>query len=397
MNKAAGLLAFEEFNDSEEAFLSRLARPQWNKYAEQVIKAWTYFTSAYSNYPLENMFQYYGPMHDGLVWPLYLEPVDKALAPTWRLDYGTSGDRYGECLGRFSLEDVLTLCSNLSAEWHKGVEIFRSLKEIFAGNEECLKDIILVQALGIQFKSGLNILEFYNLRDQLLNTAGKAGIELLERMKVIVQDEIRNSGSMIELCEKDSRLGFHPEAEGYKYFPEKLRWRIELLKSLLEDDFIKVYERLIAGQTAFPGKEIKSYNCNSGKYEYNDEFAWKADFENGKLKILIDDLKPANYDKFGILIEARPFCAPQIFIFESQREFDLELGNGLKDIGFNIFKFNDMETDDKCPGWISFSPRMIRLALGTHEPRAKGRLILKESESKEKKNIGEKLAAQIRS
>jgi hypothetical protein len=376
MNKAAGSLAFEDFKDSEEDFLRRLARPQWNKSAEQVMRAWSHFTDAYSNYPLENMFQYYGPMHDGVVWPLYLEPADEPLAPTWRLDYGTSGDRYGECLGRFTIDEVLALCSSLSNEWHKGLEILQESKNDFAGAQECLKDIILVQALDIQFKSGLNILEFYKLRDELLKVAGEAGLDILSRMQEIVNDEISNSGFMVELCVKDSRLGFHPEAEGYKYFPEKLKWRIMLLNSLLENDFPTAKKRLNAGQGAFVERETKSYICNSGKYEYNDEFAWKADFENGKLKVCVDDLKPADHDKFGILIESKPFCAPEIFILENQREFDLEINSELKEIGFNIFKFSNMEADDKCPGWIDFVSRTIRLALGTVDNKAKGKLIL---------------------
>ncbi|MCK4981302.1 MAG: hypothetical protein KAS17_00190, partial [Victivallaceae bacterium] len=125
MNKAAGELAFEDFADSETDFLFRLARPEWGKYAPQVVEAWELLTKAYSNYPLENMFQYYGPMHDGVVWPLYLIPEDKPLAPTWRLDYGTSGDRYGECLGRFTLEDVLALTRGMARDWGQGAEIMR--------------------------------------------------------------------------------------------------------------------------------------------------------------------------------------------------------------------------------------------------------------------------------
>ena len=44
----------------------------------------------------------------------------------------------------------------------------------------------------------------------------------LDEMESIVKEEINRSLRMVELCRFDSRLGFHSEAEGYKYFPEKL-------------------------------------------------------------------------------------------------------------------------------------------------------------------------------
>ncbi|MBR0457791.1 MAG: hypothetical protein IJJ26_01005, partial [Victivallales bacterium] len=69
MNRAAGMLAFEDFQDSEEQFLLRLARPQWGAHAPKVVQAWKYFVDGYENYPLSNQMQYYGPMHAGVVWP----------------------------------------------------------------------------------------------------------------------------------------------------------------------------------------------------------------------------------------------------------------------------------------------------------------------------------------
>jgi hypothetical protein len=59
----------------------------------------------------------------------------------------------------------------------------------------------------------------------------------LHAMRQIVLDEIDNSRMMIQLCEKDSRLGYHSEAEGYLFFPEKLEARIAVLEHLLREDF----------------------------------------------------------------------------------------------------------------------------------------------------------------
>ena len=368
MNKAAGELAFEEFIDTEEDFLHRLAAPEWKENAGQAVRAWQLLAKGYANYPLDNMFQYYGPMHDGVVWPLFLNPTDKPLAPTWKLEYGTSADRYGECLGTFSLEDVLTLCAELTKQWHGGVEI---LKKISTDTKKCRKDIALAEALDIQFKSGYNILKFYALRDELLTTSSRNGIEILNKMKEIVLTEIKNSTRMIEFCEADSRLGFHPEAEGYKYFPEKLAWRIKILKKLLKEDFSEVHERLSAAKKAFAVKSSKAYICNSGKYEHAADFAWKADYNDGKLKISIDDDSDG---EFRIFLEAKPFYPPQDIVFSGKDEIEILFVANAKEVGFNIFK-----TNNGYNGWETFHPLKVRLILGDYNPKAKGRLILEKT------------------
>jgi hypothetical protein len=377
MNKAAGELAFEDFSNTEEDFLRRLAKPEWGKYADQVIKAWTLFAEGYSNYPLHNMFQYYGPMHDGVVWPLYLKPADLPLAPTWKLEYGTSGDRYGECLGTFSLEDVLTLCAELSDKWHSGMKILRELRAEFKASKECLKDIALTETLDIQFQCGYNILKFYALRNELLAVQAGQELNLLSEMQAIVQMEIDNSAKMIALCDYDSRLGFHPEAEGYKYFPEKLAWRIKLLESLLEDEFPEISKRLNAGLKAFPISKSKSYECNSSKYEYTSSFAWKADYENEKLKVSINNFAYTENDQFKIFVETTPFSPPQcIVVQDDKHEIEISLFNDPKEVRFNILKIKKSNSNIEYSSWETFFPLPSRLVLGDYNPHAMGKLFL---------------------
>ena len=47
MNKAAGMLAFEDFTDTEEDFLYRLAAPLWGKNAAAFTKIWQMTSDAY--------------------------------------------------------------------------------------------------------------------------------------------------------------------------------------------------------------------------------------------------------------------------------------------------------------------------------------------------------------
>ena len=385
MNKTAGELAFEKFKDSEDDFLLRLAAPEWGEYAPKVVEAWELLAEGYSNYPLENMFQYYGPMHDGIVWPLYLISEDKPLAPTWRLDYGTSGDRYGECLGAFSLDEALSLCHILSEKWNKGARIMQDLRLAFGNNPERLKDIDLVEALDILFKSGYNILKFYSLREILLSSDSNEWSGALTQMENIVQGEIKRSSRMLELCEADSRLGFHSEAEGYKFFPDKLKWRIEQLQNLLKRDFFAVKDRINQNQKAFAGKVIKTYTCNSGKYEKAGNFTWRAYYNDGKLKISVCDHSSSTQRLFKVYLETKAFHPPITIKFKTNENIEIPLCTKANRVKFNIIKQNESNNDagynknDEDNAWVKFSPLILRLGLGQYNPDSMGELILHQS------------------
>jgi hypothetical protein len=271
MNRAAGELAFAPFPESEDAFLLELARRDWGPDAPAVVEAWKRFSQGYDNYPLSAIFGYYGPMANGVVWPLYLKPRDLPLEPTWKLEYPPSGDRIGECLtATHTLEEGLTLCERMARQWNEGVDLLRTLKPKYAGNRERLKDLGLAEALGIQFQSGSNILHFYALREKLARGKGSERLEVLNRMKGLVNAELALDERLLPLAEADSRLGFHSEAEGYKYFPGKIRWRMRQLKSLLETEFPEIEQRVRAGLVAFPdytGEEPVGKVCDCRRLE----------------------------------------------------------------------------------------------------------------------------------
>lgn len=247
MNKAAGELSFEPFPESEDAFLSLLVRPDWGNQTDTVVRALRLFADGYSHYPLVTEFQYYGPMHDGVVWPLYIRPQELPLAPTWQIAWHTgpnigtplapSGDRIGEALGQdYSLTEAIEECRAMSEKWDQGLTLLRALEADQDLLPERRLDIGVAHALGIQFRSGFNILRFYDLRERMVNEKAHKQLVTLGEMQRIVADEIKNGLELIVLCERDTRLGFHSEAEGYKYFPEKIRWRIHQLQVVRDKD-----------------------------------------------------------------------------------------------------------------------------------------------------------------
>jgi hypothetical protein len=260
MNKAAGELSFEPFPESEDAFLRRLATLWWGEDAETVTAAWQEFAAGYEHYPLTNLFQYYGPMHDGPVWPLHLVPQDDPLSPSWLLastvtrePWPPSGDRVGEAFGEcLTLDEVVILCQRLAEAWERGVGILAGIAPRWQHCRDRLLDLGLAEALGIQFRSGYHILRFYQVREPMLRMAGPERLVLLAELEQILRRELANGERLLRLCAADSRLGFHSEAEGYKYFPAKIRWRLAQLSGVLARDLPAVREAIGRDELLFP-------------------------------------------------------------------------------------------------------------------------------------------------
>lgn len=230
MNRAAGKLAFEEFDRDEKSFLTDLARPEWgDAMAETIADMWMKFGKAYSNYPLDIQYQYYGPMHDGIVWPLHVKQVFRPLTRSWKPDNFPAGDAIGEALANHSLADSEILTGMMAEQWNEAVAILPELREMYADYPERQRDCDLYEALQLLINSGSRIMSFYHLR-QLLHTGNRA---VIPQMRELAELEKNASARMIELCQRDCRLGYHSEAEVYKYHPAKLQWRIgELEKTI---------------------------------------------------------------------------------------------------------------------------------------------------------------------
>jgi len=260
MNKACGLLSFEPFPD-EDQFLHQLAALYWKKEdVSKVVEAWKAFSDGYQQYPIINLFQYLGPMHDGPVWPLLLKPVDASLSRTWEISSVTtlkplppSGDRVGECIGdALTLNETVELCRRMSEGWDRGLAILNTLESNYKNEPDRLMDIGVAQALGIQFRSGYNILHFYDLREKLLSGIDSARASTLTSMSGIINDELIQDERLLHLCEKDSRLGFHAEAEGYKYYPARIRWRMQQLQAVLHTDVPELQQQIAGNKELFP-------------------------------------------------------------------------------------------------------------------------------------------------
>ena len=241
MSKAAGELSFTDDFTDKKAFLRKIAATYYGESrADAMAHAFEMFEEGYINYPTNIMFSYYGPMHDGVVWELQLLPKDRILPRSWLLLDKPNGDRIHECLYTgHTLDEAITLSERMRDNFRIGAKY----AECIEGDEMHT----IISALDILFDSGLNILNFYKLRDEL-GYGAKDPKKALEDMRELVIREIENSEKMIPVCERDSRLGYHSEAEGFKFFPKKIRARIDYLKELLETEFVEVERRISEGK-----------------------------------------------------------------------------------------------------------------------------------------------------
>ncbi len=246
MSKAAGELSFIDDYRDEDAFLRRLASISFGRgVADSVVKAWHFFEKGYRLYPLNIMFSYYSPAHDAVVWELSLKPKNFAPSRSWQLLDKPDGDRVCDSfLIGHTMEEILTLLTRMENYYAKAMTELG----VIAGNAgDKLTDLLSVSGAFLTLcRSTKNVMEFYHLRDKLGIGEGDPK-KLLAKMRALCEDEIKQSETMITLCENDLRLGYHSEAEGFKFFPEKMRHRIGTLKTLLKTEFVEVLERIEKG------------------------------------------------------------------------------------------------------------------------------------------------------
>ncbi len=246
MNKAASELSFAPFFADKHAFLVHLAGIYWGAEAERAARAWELFEEGYHNFPISVSFEWFGPMQDSPAVPLHLLPVDLAMPGTWLVTDMVGGDRIGECLtDGHTVEEAVELSRRMCALWDEGNAILAALPD--HGKLRRTEQKSVAGAIAILFRSGYNILRFYELRRHLGIGKGEPR-EVLASLEAIANEEIALSRALIPLCENDGRLGYHSEAHGYKFFKDKLLWRIGEVENALATEFPTVLARIEAGE-----------------------------------------------------------------------------------------------------------------------------------------------------
>ena len=329
MNKSACELSFEPFFDKKEDFLEYISKTYFGEDYALAREAYSLFERGYSNFPVSVSFEWYGPMQDSPVAPLRLLPIDLHMPETWVAKSMPGGDRIGEAIrDGHTLGEILTLLSEMTEKWKAGEEKFKSISTY--GKMARSEQISVASAISVLFESGYNVMRFYHLRHRLGILDGDC-VEILREMRKIVNSEMKNSNRLIDLCEADARLGYHSEANGYKFFKEKLLWRIDLLKRLLDTEFPYVEKRILRGEYPLEfyraeGEGLSSYtireqNIDSAKivpFDEKSEYTYLCAAEKDGEITLCFKLVSAGDD--SLLIR------PEFHLFMPTTEFELSDG-----------------------------------------------------------------------
>lgn len=240
MNRAAGELAFSDFTEDEDGFLMRLASVEWGEDAETMTRIWRAVADAYSEYPMSNDMQYYGPFHAGIAWPLFAKVAMKPLARTWKPHDPPSGDVIGECLENHSLDEAAILASRMKRSMARATPDIARISAKYAGNPERIRDIGVVRAFALLVDSASSIFDFYLHRSRAVAASrvfrdpAAAKAEIAE-MRNAAKAAKRATEEMLPLARADSRIGFHSEAEIHQFHPAKLEWRLAALDATLAE------------------------------------------------------------------------------------------------------------------------------------------------------------------
>ena len=190
----------------------------------------------------------------------------------------------------------------MKENWTKGLEHLP---------DECpAEQKTVIDALYYLIKSGNNIMNFYAMRERLSKKPANAE-ELLNKMEDIVKEEMKISLAMIDVCTADSRLGYHSEAENYKFFPAQLKKRINALDKLLATEFKTVRERIKRSEMPFIYKEpcVPQYKMtNTLKIAEKEYFGttnayFKAAYDEENLYLEFEGKKGA---EFTIMFKPKP-------------------------------------------------------------------------------------------
>ena len=121
-------------------------------------------------------------------------------------------------------------------ELEKGLKLYRAaaLASPEWKREKAIREVLVVEQMQRMVRGLHAILEFEDLRLKLADPNVGSRDEILNRMEVILQDEIQRTKQSIATTERDSRLGYECEMD-YVYTPRILREKLDLLEETLKE------------------------------------------------------------------------------------------------------------------------------------------------------------------
>lgn len=234
--------------------------------AKNFVKAWRHFSKASDHYPFAMKLVYWGPMNFGPAYPLFFKKVNIHMPTPWLLPkeikYNMMNEKcmerteYGDILDDFCQpfgpERVIKSFKLLCKEWEKGVNLIKEALPFVPKRlkEKAEKEYIVAAAILSQFKSTINFTEFTYLRDRLYKAKDdRKKKNILRKLISIANDEIQNSLFCKKLARKENTLGFHGEAFGYMYTPEKIDQKVKMVRDIIKKEIPEYIKKTLRSKS----------------------------------------------------------------------------------------------------------------------------------------------------
>jgi hypothetical protein len=239
--KVAGEASFAPLRAREE-IMTRTAAEYWGpRQAERVVEAWDQFSRTFQLYLCATAVFLHGPITRCPSYQLHLEQEAQPAQPyNWGITRGRVRqpyeDKVSRWLGEFTAEEMIASFREMGAEWTKGL---RTLADCLRGQPNVLdlqKHYAVAAAARLQFNSTANVMEFYMLRDRLLNADSAGRQRMVRRMRALTEDDIAIAEEMMRHVALDSSIGWQSEIYDYSYseslLKDKIRHDRETVKTL---------------------------------------------------------------------------------------------------------------------------------------------------------------------
>ena len=166
--------------------------------------------------------------HDFVFYPDFTNQVNKA-------------ESYAQPFSLAVFEKYLLASAN---EMDQGLKSYRlaALNAPAARKRNAFREVLLAEQIEHMLRSNEALLEFEDLRFHLAKTGDASERRrMLERMTVILREEIPRTQAALETARRDSRLGYEWE-EDYIYWPEVIEKKLHMLQVTLNEE-IPAYRR----------------------------------------------------------------------------------------------------------------------------------------------------------
>ena len=203
------LRLFDAFRrgDTTDAVLDRVAKELYGVAAPAVRKAWTAYSEAFRNYPIEWQTVYYSPVQMSAANLLYAEKTDwpATMVNTPYDDFKAWSEGYRD--NRAGWIAQMRACAD---GFEKGDALWQEVVRTATGeaNTQAVREAGLFRAATLTFRTVVDQSEFILARDR-----GDRE-EMLRR----AQAELKTAKEMLDLVRADSRLGYE-SSNRYIYVP----------------------------------------------------------------------------------------------------------------------------------------------------------------------------------